>query len=108
MEQKVLNIGFIILIQKISKLIKSLLNRKVLRLNSILNKVFKVVILVIVKDLTKIVSYCFASRIILKYFKKYIIVVLYKMGKKNYSLLSSYKLITFKNMLAKVFKKIYN
>jgi len=31
--------------------------------------------------------------------------VLYKERKKNYFLLSSYKLITFKNMLAKVLKK---
>jgi len=32
-------------------------------------------------------------------------VVLRKEGKKDYSLLSSYKLVTLKNMLAKVLKK---
>jgi len=63
------------------------------------------VALFIAKDLIEIASYCFASRIILKYLKKSIIIVLYKGGKKNYSLLSSYKLIIFKNTLAKVLKK---
>jgi len=96
MEQKVFNINFIILIEKTSKLIRSLLNSEVLGLNGILNKVFKMVILVIIKDLAKTVNYYFANRIILKSLKIFIIVVLYKKGKKNYSLLSSYKLITFK------------
>jgi len=32
-------------------------------------------------------------------------VILHKEGKKDYSLLSSYRLVTFKNMLAKVLKK---
>jgi len=63
-EQRVLNINLIILIEKINKLIKSFLNKKVLGLNSILNKVFKVVVLIIIKNLAKITSYCFASKII--------------------------------------------
>ena len=99
-EQRALNISFIILIEKISKLIKSLLNRKVLKLNGILNKKFKVVILVIVKDLTKIISYYFINEIILKSLKKLIIIVLRKEGKNFF--LNSYKLITLKNMSAKI------
>jgi len=82
--------------EKINKLIRSLLNEKGLKLNGILNKVFKMVILIIVKDLAEAVSYCFASGIILKHFENFITMVLYKEGKKNYSLLSSYRLITFK------------
>jgi len=104
-EQRVFNINPIILKEEIKKLIRSFLNSKVLRLNSILNKVFKVVILVIIKDLVKIISYYFVNKIILKSFKEFIIVVLRKKGKKDYSLLSSYKLITFKNMLVKILKK---
>jgi len=42
--------------EEVSKLIKNLLNGKVLRLNSILNKVFKLVALVIIKDLIKTIS----------------------------------------------------
>jgi len=67
--------------EKVRKLIRSLLNKKVLGLNSILNKVYKVVILIIIKDLAETASYCFASGIILKRFKKSIIVVLRKKGK---------------------------
>jgi len=43
-EQMVFNISFIILVEKINKLIKGFLNGKALKLNSILNKIFKVVI----------------------------------------------------------------
>jgi len=50
-------------------------------------------------------SCCFASGIILKHLKEFIIVVLCKEKKKNYSLLNSYRLITLKNMLVKVLKK---
>jgi len=105
MKQRVLNISFIILVKKINKLIKSLLNRKVLGLNGILNKGFKVVVLIIIKDLIKIASYCFVSGIILKSLKEFIIIVLYKEGKKNYFFLGSYRLITLKNMLVKVLEK---
>jgi len=78
MEQRVFNINSTILIKEISKLIRSLLNGKALGLNNILNKVFKIVALVIIKDLVKITSYYFASRIILKSLKEFITVVLYK------------------------------
>jgi len=61
--------------------------------------------LVIVKDLAEAVSYYFASRIILKSLKEFITMVLYKEGKKNYSLPGSYRLIALKNTLAKVLKK---
>jgi len=88
--------------EKVSKLIKNLLNRKALRLDGIPNEVFKVVALIIIKDLAEIASYYFASGIIPKRLKKSIIIVL---RKKNYSFLNSYKLITFKNMLIKVLKK---
>jgi len=64
-----------------------------------------VVVLVIVKDLAEIASNYFTNKIILKSLKESITVVLYKEGKKNYSLLGSYKLITFKNTLAKVLEK---
>jgi len=102
-DQTALNISPSILMEEISKLIRSLLNGKALEPDGILNKVFKVVAPVIAKDLAEIASYCFASGVILKRLKKFIIIVLRK--KKNYSLLSSYKLITLKNTLAKVLKK---
>jgi len=64
-----------------------------------------VVILIIIKDLAEAASYYFISGIILKSFKEFIIIVLRKKGKKDYFLLGSYKLITFKNTLVKVLEK---
>jgi len=104
-EQNILNISPTILTEEISKLIRSLLNRKALGLDSILNKVLKVAALVIIKNLAKAASYCFASGIILKSLKESITVVLYKEGKKDYSFLGSYKLIALKNILVKVLEK---
>jgi len=104
-EQRALNISLIITIEKINKLIRSLLNSKALGLDSIPNKVFKIAALVIVKDLAEIASYYFANGTIPESLKESIIVVLRKEGKKDYSLLSSYRLIALKNTLVKVLKK---
>jgi len=101
----VLNISPTILIEEISKFIRSLLNKKALGLDSIPNKVLKVAALVIIKDLAEAASHYFASGIILESLKESITVVLYKEGKKDYSLLGSYRPIALKNMLAKVLEK---
>ena len=100
-----LNISPTILTEEISKLIRSLLNRKALGLDSILNKVLKVVALVIINDLAEVASYYFTSGIILESLKESITIVLRKEGKKDYSLLGSYRLITLKNTLVKILKK---
>ena len=52
-KQRVLNISPIILKEEINRLIKSLLNKKALRLDSIPNEILKVIALVIAKDLAK-------------------------------------------------------
>ena len=52
-KQKIFNISPIISIKEINRLIKSLLNGKSLRPNNIPNKVFKVIVLVIIKDLAE-------------------------------------------------------
>jgi len=104
-EQNILNISPTILIEEISKLIRSLLNRKALGLDGIPNKVLKVAALVIVKDLAEAASYYFASKIILKSLKEFITIVLCKEGKKDYSLLGSYRPIALKNMLVNVLEK---
>jgi len=104
-EQNVLNISPTILTEEIGKLIKSFLNRKALGLDSIPNEVLKVAAPVIIKDLAEAASYYFTSGIILESLKESITIVLRKEGKKDYSLLGSYRLITLKNTLAKVLKK---
>ena len=75
-KQRVFNISLIILIKKIKRLIKGLLNRKSLGPNNIPNEVFKVIALVIIKDLAKAANYCFINRIILKSLKESITIVL--------------------------------
>ena len=57
------------------------------------------------KDLVKAASHCFTNGIIPESLKEFITAVLRKEGKKNYSLLSSYRLIALKNILAKVLEK---
>jgi hypothetical protein len=46
------------------------------------------------------------SRIILKSLKESIIVTLYKLGKKDYSLPSVYRLIALENTIVKVIEKV--
>jgi len=104
-KQRIFNISPTILTEEISKLINNLLNGKALGLDGILNKIFKIVVLVIIEELAKVASCYFASRTLLKSLKESTTIVLCKEGKKNYSLLGSYRPITLKNMLVKVFKK---
>ena len=63
------------------------------------------VALVIKKDLAEVASYYFTNRIALESLKESITVVLYKKGKKDYSLLGSYRPIALENTLAKVLEK---
>jgi len=104
-EQRILNISPTILIEEISKLINNLLNRKALGLDSIPNKVLKVVAPAITEELAKTASCYFASGTLSKSLKESTTIVLRKEGKKDYSLPGSYRLITLKNTLAKVLKK---
>jgi len=63
------------------------------------------VALVIIKDLAEAASYYFTNGTIPESLKESITVVLRKEGKKDYSLLDSYRLIALKNMLVKVLEK---
>ena len=63
------------------------------------------VTLVIKKDLAEVVSYYFTNRIAPESLKESITAVLCKEGKKDYSLLGSYRPIALKNTLAKVLEK---
>jgi len=103
--QRAFNISPTILAEEISKLIRSLLNGKALGPDGILNKILKVVVLVIAKDLAETASNYFTNGTILKSLKESITVVLRKEGKKDYSLLGSYRLIALENTLVKVLEK---
>ena len=63
------------------------------------------VALVIKKDLAEVASYCLTNGIVLESLKESITAILYKDGKKDYSLLGSYRPIALENTLAKVLEK---
>jgi len=105
MEQRVLNTSPTILIEEISKLIRSLLNGKALGPDGILNEVLKMVALVIIKNLVEVASHCFTNGTIPESLKESITVVLRKERKKDYFFLGSYRPIALKNTLVKVLEK---
>ena len=92
--------------EKVLKTINRLLNEKIAGSDRISNKVLKRIILIICTDLIQGIYTAFMCSLLLTYYKELITVILYKKGKKNYLLSKSFRLITLKNMLAKIVKKI--
>jgi hypothetical protein len=62
--------------QQLKSVIYKLLNRKALGLDKILNKVLKLVALIIAKDLAYVISNCFANKSLLLRYKKSTTIVL--------------------------------
>jgi len=100
------DISSIISAEQIEQTIHRLLNDKVSESDNISNEVFKMMISLIKKNLTQAISKCFIKNTTLRSFQKFITVVLQKKRKKNYFLSSSYHLITLKNTIAKLMKKL--
>ncbi len=101
-----LNILFIVTLKQIEQAIHKLLNDKASELDSILNEVFKKIIYIFKNDFMLTISKCFVSDVILKIFCEFIMMILRKKKKKDYSLLSSYCLIALKNTITKLIKKL--
>ena len=93
-------------VKEILKIINRLSSRKTAELNRILNEVLKYITLKIYINMTYKICMTFIYSLLLKYFKKLIIIILHKESKKNYLLSVSYRLIALKNMLTKIMKKI--
>ena len=75
-------------------------------LDRILNKAIKTALEAIAIPLVDaVITYLLKSKI-LEYYKKTIIVVLWKANKKDYSLLGSYWPVALKNILGKILEKI--
>jgi hypothetical protein len=87
-------------------ILRALLAGKALSLNSILNEVLKILALEISKGLAYTVNKLLVSDTILIRFQESTTLTLYKEGKKDYSLLDSYRLIALENTLVKVVKKV--
>jgi len=101
-----LDISSIISAEQIEQTIYRLLNDKVFESDNISNEVLKMMISLIKKNLTQAISKCFIKSATLRSFQKFITVVLQKKRKKNYFLSSSYHLITLKNTITKLMKKL--
>ena len=93
-------------IKKVLKIINKLLNRKTIDSDRILNEVLKRITLKISVNLAQRIHTTLICSLLSTCYKKSIIIILYKKNKKNYLLLKSYKLITLKNMLVKIIKKM--
>ena len=93
-------------IEKILKIINRLLSKKTAELDRILNEVLKYIILKICTDIVHRIYIVLMYSLLLKYFKKLIIIILHKESKKDYLLSESYRLIILKNILIKIIKKI--
>ena len=92
--------------EKVLKIINRLSNKKTAELDRILNEVFKRITLKISTDLIQKIYTAFSYSLLSRYYKELIIIILCKKNKKNYLLFKSYRLITLKNMLIKIIKKI--
>jgi hypothetical protein len=92
--------------EEMEVILRALLARKALSLNSIPNEVLKTLALEILKGLVYIVSKLLIGDIMLIRFQELTTLALYKKSKKDYSLLDSYRLIALENTLAKVVKKV--
>jgi hypothetical protein len=92
--------------EEMEAILRALLAGKALGLDGIPNKVLKILALEISKGLAHTVSKLLASDIILIRFRELITLALRKEGKKDYSLLGSYRLIALKNTLTKVIEKV--
>ena len=86
--------------------IRKLPTGKVTGPDRILNKAIKAVLKAIAIPLTDTTTTYLLKSKILECYKKIIIVILQKVNKKDYSLLESYWLVTLKNTLGKILKKI--
>ena len=93
-------------VKEVLKTINRLLNEKTAESDRILNEVLKRIISEISTDLIQRIYTAFTEDLLPTYYKKLIIIILHKKDKKNYLLLKSYRLITLKNILIKVIKKI--
>jgi hypothetical protein len=92
--------------EEMEAILRALSAGKALGLDSILNKVLKILVLKISKGLAYTVSKLLIGDIILIRFQELTTLALHKKGKKDYSLPDSYRLITLENTLTKVMKKV--
>jgi hypothetical protein len=87
-------------------IIRALPTSKTPRLNRIPNEILKILIEEILEGLAQEASILFIVDTLSGRLKKSTTIALRKEGKKNYSLLSSYRLIALENTIAKIVEKV--
>ena len=92
--------------EKVLKTINRLSNKKTAESDRILNEILKRIISEINTDLMQKIYTTLTYNLLSACYKKLTTIILYKKSKKDYLLLRSYRLITLKNMLIKIIKKI--
>ena len=92
--------------EEVLKTINRLLNKKTAESDRILNEVLKRITSEINVSLIHSICTALAYSLLSAYFKELTIIILYKKSKKDYLLFKSYRLITLKNILAKIIKKV--
>ena len=92
--------------EEVLKTINRLSNRKAAKSDRILNEVLKRITSAIYTGLTQRIYTAFICSLLPIYYKKLITVILHKKSKKDYLLPESFRLITLKNMLIKIIKKV--
>ena len=92
--------------REIMKVIHKINSKKIFEINEIINETLRQFVRVIVKQIRFLFDKCIKKKIQSSHFKKIFIIILRKSRKKNYSKLSSYKLIALLNTLNKMLKSI--
>src|SRR6266704_1581301 len=95
-----------IITKEMARTISCLLNNIVLGLDRILNEALKTCRPLIAPWLVDIAKVCFAIGYYLRLRRAITIVVLYKEGKADYSLLGSYRPIALENTLSKILERV--
>jgi hypothetical protein len=92
--------------EELINIIQKLPNNKAAGLDRIPNKILKIALPPVIKEVAQAISHYLTSSIIPEYLKQSTTVVLQKLGKKDYSLPHSYRPITLENTLTKLIEKL--
>ena len=101
-----LKISQTVIIKEIKDAIRKLPTKKVVGLDRILNKAIKAVLKALITPLVNTITTYLLKSKLPEHHKITTIIILQKANKKDYFLLKSYWLITLKNTLGKLLKKI--
>jgi hypothetical protein len=92
--------------RKMLKIIKRIVLDKILSLDEIINKLFKICVFIMMQLFISLFIICIQQTYHLKTFKKVNIITLKKIDKKDYTILKTYRSIALLNIIEKILKFI--